>query len=199
MSEAVAEQEQSFAGQKLRPRKRKAKTEKAATPTKKDLEKIEQANEALASVSEVLDPEVPSVITVTMPDGSEREVNIFKCKARQIGYVMKFLAGAFKAMGVDTFSDAAEMTAGLSNPAHLLNLLSGIMDDAIFTAAMLTDIEEKDFMELDLDDALAVVMGVWSVNQAFFLSRVLPIIQGMIGGAELDSPTKALPDMEIST
>lgn len=184
MSEAAeqVEQTQTFAGQKLRPRKRKGKTEKPKVPTKKDLEKIEQANEALANVSEVLDPEIPSVITVTMPDGSEREVNIFKCKARQIGYVMKFLSGAFKMMGVDTFSDAAEMTAGLSNPAKLLNMLSGIMDDAIFTAAILTDLDQNDFMELDLDDALTVVLAVWAVNQAFFLSRILPLIQGMIAG-----------------
>lgn len=195
------EQEQTFAGQKLRSRKRKAKSSgKAKPPTKQDLENVTQAHEALADVSEVLDPEIPSVITVTMPDGSEREVNIFKCKARQIGYVMKFLATAFQAMGVDTFNDAADMTAGLNNPGTLLTLLSGIMDHAITTAAMLTDLDVKDFLELELDDALAIVVAVWSVNQAFFLARVLPVIQGMIGRGELaaGSETKTPSDMEVN-
>lgn len=196
MNEQVAEQEQTFSGQKLRPRKRK--TSKAKPPTDKQLEKVQEANEALAGVSEVLNPEPPSVITVTI-SGEERDVQILKCKARQIGYVMKFLASAFKAMGANTFEDAASMAAGLNNPTNLLTLLSTLMDDALKTASMLTDLPFDDMLELELDDAVAVVLAVWSVNQAFFLSRVLPMIQGVIGRGELDKVSEQTPsDTEIN-
>jgi len=204
MNETAAvepEKEQTFAGQKLRPRKRAKKDKKSAVPTKAEMEKVSEANDALAKVSGVLDPEAPAVIRVTLPDGEELPVQIFKCKARQIGYVMKFLASAFKAMGASTFTDASEMAAGMQNPVTLLTMIADVLDDAIATACLLTDIDEETFKDLELDDAVAIILAVWMINQSFFLTRVLPMITGIMGRGEPEkaaSPEKTPSDMEIS-
>jgi hypothetical protein len=190
MNEAVAAEpvEQTFAGTKLRPRKKKGERKKKVVVTPEEANKAAEANVALADISEVLDPETPAVINVTLPDGTTRDVQIFKCKARQIGYVMKFLASAFKSMGANTFSDATNLAANMQNPALLLGMISDVMDDAITTATRLTDIDEELFKDLELDDALAIILAVWTVNQNFFLARVLPLISGVIGQGE---PEKA--------
>lgn len=181
----------------LRPRKRASKKE-APVPEAVEAE----SNEALVEVSEVLAPETPSVIIVRMDDGSTLDVHVHKCKARQIGYVMRFLANAFKSMGIKDFKEAAGVVERLKDPNNLLNILSDIMEDAISTAAILTDLEEEQFQNLDLDDAVAVMLAVWTVNQAFFSARVLPMIQGIVARGGLDqwiSPDEAQNDSQSNT
>jgi len=178
MSEQVAA-EQTFDGQKLRPRKKKTDKKTPKKRTAQQSAVAAKSAEVLAEVSDVLDDEVPSVIVVTIED-EEREVNIYKCKARQIGHVMKFLASAFKSMGANTFDDASEMAANMQNPSILLTMLGDLMDEAIITSCMLTDIDSETFKDLALDDALAVMLGVCMVNQSFFLARVLPMITGVM-------------------
>ena len=137
-----------------------------------------------------------------MDDGSTRDVQIRKCKARQIGYVMRFLASAFKTMGITDFKEAAGVVERLKDPNQLLNILSDIMEDGIATAALLTDLETDEFHNLDLDDAVAVMLAVWTVNQDFFSARVLPMIQSIMARGGLDkwiSPDKTQNDSQNST
>lgn len=168
----------------LRPRKR-------TTPKKKPAPEAvaEESSEAIQEVAEMLAPDNPSVIEVHLDDGTTRTVQIRKCKARQIGYVMRFLANAFKTMGIKDFKEAKGVVERLKDPNNLLNILSDIMEDAIATAALLTDLESEEFHNLDLDDALAVMLAVWAVNQAFFSTRVLPMIQSIMARGGLDQWT----------
>lgn len=165
----------------LKPRKKRPTPPKPAA-----VEVAEESHEKLAGVSQILAPENPHLIMVHMDDGSTREVKILKCKARQIGHVMRFLASAFKVMGISDISKAKELAGTLQDPNLLLLMISEIMDDAIATAALLTDLELDDFHNLDLDDAVAVTLAVWSVNQAFFLDRVLPMVQSILARGGLD-------------
>ncbi len=167
----------------LKPRKRASKTKPAPPPPE---EVVEQSHEQLAQVSEILAPEDPHTIEVHLDDGTTRQVQIRKCKARQIGHVMRFLASAFKVMGISDISKAKELAGTLQDPNLLLLMISEIMDDAIATAALLTDLELDDFHNLDLDDAVAVTLAVWAVNQAFFSERVLPMIQSIMARGGLD-------------
>lgn len=182
----------------LKPRR----TRKAAPPKPVPDEVVEQSHEQLAEVSRILEPEDPHVIEVHLDDGTTREVQIRKCKARQIGHVMRFLASAFKVMGITDIAKAKDLAGKLQDPNLLLLMISEIMDDALATAALLTDLELDDFHNLDLDDAVAVTLAVWSVNQAFFLARVLPMIQSIMARGGLDkwiSPEQTQDDTSTST
>jgi hypothetical protein len=185
----------------LRPRKRASKA-KPAAPAPEEI--LQESNEELVKVSDILAPEDPAIITVHLDSGETRDVQIRKCKARQIGYVMRFLANAFKITGITDFKQAAQAAEALQDPNVLLNVLSDIMEDAIATAAQLTDLTVDEFHELDLDDAVAVMLAVWTVNQSFFSARVLPMIQNIMARGGLDqwtSPAKTPSDTEsdIST
>ncbi len=168
----------------LKPRKR-AKAKPAPVPE----EVIQESHEALVNVSEILAPEDPQTIEVHLDDGTTRIVQIRKCKARQIGYVMRFLANAFKTTGITDFKEAKRAAETLKDPNVLLNVLSDIMEDAIATAAQLTDLNVDEFHNLDLDDAVAVMLAVWAVNQSFFSARVLPMIQNIMARGGLDQWT----------
>lgn len=174
---------------KVDPKKpRKRKNRKLATPEEEQNEA--QSMEELAKVSDAMDLDARHVVNITSADGSDVEVEIYKCKARQLGHVMRFLALAFKEMKIENMEDAEQMTVKLSNPGNILAVISGIVDEAMETACMLTSLDAETMAELEIDAMLAVIVGVWTVNQAFFLSRVMPQISQLIsGGVDPDTST----------
>lgn len=178
----------------LRPRKKKAaivkEAEQAAAIAAKQ---VLEANDALANVSELLDPDEPHTITVVV-EGEEVVVKIMKCKARQIGLVMRFLAQAFRVLGIDNFEEAESIGERLRDPQTALTILCDITDEAIATAAVMTDLDPEKFNDLELDDALALVLAVWTVNQAFFSTRVLPMISGIMARGGLDESKLTKPE-----
>jgi hypothetical protein len=182
------EQVQVIGGIPLKPRKRAstAPTKKAAKK-KKALTEKEQANEEasmeeLAKISDVLDPDAANVVNIIGPDGDPLEVEIYKCKARQLGNVMRFLSHALSELNIENMKDAEDMMDKLNHPGRILSLLGNVVDEAMDVAATMSSIDAETMRELDVDDALGVVMGVWLVNQAFFLQRVMPMIQNLTGG-----------------
>jgi hypothetical protein len=176
----------------LRPRKKRDKAtiqKEAEAAAKKAATEVLEANEALATVSKVLDPDEPFAIDVTV-NGEIVKAKVLKCKARQIGSVMRFLASAFNVLGITDFEEAAQAGERLKDPTTALRVVSEITDEAMQTAALMTDLPYEQFEELDLDDALALILAVWSLNQAFFLTRVLPMISDIMGRGELGKLTK---------
>jgi hypothetical protein len=184
----MEEQTHNVGGIPLKPRKRVSKStgkkkQKKAALTEKEQANEEASLEELASIAEMLDPDAPNCVTVTLPDGGPLEVDIYKCKARQLGSVMRFMAHALTEMKIENMKDAEDMVTQLNSPGRILALLGGVVDEAMEVAATMTSIDIETMHELDVDEALGVVMGVWIVNQAFFLQRVMPMISNLTGGA----------------
>lgn len=157
-----------------------------------------ESAEQMAEVSELLTSRTPPVITVTLENGDTREVKILRCKARQIGYVIRFLASAFKTMGIKDFKKAEKVAEQLKDPQVAFTVLAEVMDDAIATTALLTDMGADDFHELEVDDALAIMLAVFAVNRAFFSTRVLPMVRDLLARGGLDSNNSSSKTPESS-
>lgn len=131
-----------------------------------------EVTQAIADTAEVLNDQITKV---EIGEGEDRRVvEILKCKVRQIGLVLTFLSQLFEKLGVNKLGQVASQD--LENPTVLLNLVAESSDDVFAVATSLCSLEREEFDELDVDDALKVMLAIWEVNQSFFSERVLPLL-----------------------
>jgi divalent metal cation (Fe/Co/Zn/Cd) transporter len=109
---------------------------------------------------------------VTLADGAT--VEIYKCKTKQVGLVLKLASSVMRELGFTTFN---EVKISLDNPANIADMLASVSDDVFTVAAELCSLSYEAFMDLAVDDALHVVIAIFELNKDFFLQRVLPLVQ----------------------
>lgn len=112
-------------------------------------------------------------VSITLSDG--REIQIYKCKTKQVGMVLKLVASLFEQMGIKVLGEIPKLD--LENPTILLQLIANSTFSLFSVAVELCSIESLEkFEELDVDDSLAIMLKEFEVNKSFFLTRVLPMI-----------------------
>lgn len=125
--------------------------------------------EATAKEADVLN-EITNMVTLTTGE----DVAILKCKVKQIGIVLRFLSYLMKAIGMKDLNDQPDMD--LSNPAELMMLIADGSDHIYPVASSLCSLSQAEFENLEVDDAMAVMMAEWELNRGFFLQKVLPML-----------------------
>ncbi|RLA05773.1 MAG: hypothetical protein DRQ47_00340, partial [Gammaproteobacteria bacterium] len=113
---------------------------------------------------------VQEVITLT--DG--QSVIIYKCKVKQIGVVLRFLAFLMKSIGMKDLNDQPSMN--LSNPAELMMLIADGSDKIYPVACSLCSLDIEQFEDLEIEDAMAIMLKEWDINKDFFLQKVMPML-----------------------
>ena len=119
--------------------------------------------------------------TVTLSTGET--VVIYKCKLKQIGSVLRFIAYMLKAMGMKDINDKPEVD--LSNPTKLMMLIADGADHIYPLVASLCSLSLEQLENLDIEDALDIMTAEWDLNKDFFLQKVMP----MLGASQTTSPT----------
>ncbi len=139
-------------------------------------------NEMLEETVEVLAQNKKEVITLS--DGTE--VEIFKCKTRNIGSLLRLVSHLFAELEVDSTDKIPDLK--LSNPINLLQLIAKFSEQVFPVAAQLCSIQdEKEFDDLYIDDAVAIIVKEVEVNKPFFLNQVLPYLNGLMGDIGQDT------------
>ena len=129
-------------------------------------------NEAIndtAKEADVLNNIQQSVVLTT-----GEEVTIYKCKVRQIGDVLRFLAFLMKEIGMKDLTDTPTMN--LSNPTELMMLLADGSEQIYPVAASLCSLNVDQFKDLEIEDAMDIMMAEWDLNKSFFLQKVMPML-----------------------
>lgn len=109
---------------------------------------------------------------ITLSDGST--VTIHKCKVRQIGEVLRFLAYLMREIGMKDLNDQPSMD--LNNPTELMMLVANGSDKIYPVASSLCSLTLDEFIDLEIDDAMAIMMREWDLNKGFFLQKVMPML-----------------------
>ena len=138
---------------------------KSATKTEVD------AASAMAEKAKVMTGVVEDAIS--LKDGTE--VEIYKCKAKNIGRVMDFIAFIMTEMKIDSFGDMPT-EIDLKDPNLILPLLTKAAARIIYLSADLCSLSKEEVEELELDDMIKLVTAQFEVNKDFFLKNVLPSV-----------------------
>ena len=124
-------------------------------------------------------------ITVELKDGTE--VEIFKCRAKNIGRVMDFIGFIMTEMKIEYFGNKPK-EVDFMKPEMVLPLLTKASSRLIYLSADLCDMKVEDVEDLELDDMITLVMKQFEVNKDFFLKSVLPRV-GLSQTVESSSTT----------
>jgi hypothetical protein len=122
------------------------------------------------SANTIAEKEEPRV--VTLKDG--RTVQIMKCQVRNLGTIMDVIVYVFDELASDKDKGKGILDLRSIPHAQILKLIANGSDKLFKAVASLTTMSIKELENLELDDAIDIVMAVWEVNQAFFLKAVLP-------------------------
>lgn len=115
-----------------------------------------------------------------------KEVQVNKATAAQLYLILDLLRVMAIHLKVESFDNLEEMVKSIENPIDFLGMLSGSMDRMLALVVELCDIGEETVNKgLDLDDLLLIVWAEWKVNENFFMTRLLPMIQRLGTGSEL--------------
>ena len=143
---------------------KKVEAKKPETP-KEDKSAIEAAK----TVGE----QIPT--SITLDDG--REVAINKCKVKHLGTVLRLVSDVIDALGINDFKKAEEGAAKIDDPSFIMTLITEHIEQFARSVAMLTSLSDEEFEDLELDDAMLVVVAAYRVNESFLSSKVLPIVR----------------------
>lgn len=129
--------------------------------------------------------------TVTLSTGET--VVIHKCKLKQMGSILRFIAYMLKAMGMKDISDKPDID--LSNPTELMMLVADGADHIYPVVASLCSLTLEQLEDTDIEDALDIMMAEWDLNKDFFLQKAMP----MLGAGQAKSPTSKASKKKRST
>ena len=110
-------------------------------------------------------------LTLSLKDGTE--VDIYKCRAKNVGRVMDFIAFVMKEMNIENFGEMPS-DVDFTDPKLLLPLLTKAASRIIYLSADLCSLNHEEVSDLELDDMIILVTRQFEVNKGFFLKNVLP-------------------------
>lgn len=130
---------------------------------------MSEHTKATAADADVLN-NTPQVLTLTTGE----EVTIHKCKVKQIGIVLNFLAYLMKSIGMKDLND--KPAVDLTDTTEIMTLIVNGTPQIYPVSVSLCSLNMEQFEDLEIDDAMAIMMAQWELNQAFFLQKILPML-----------------------
>lgn len=131
--------------------------------------------DAVINAASVIE-EKSAVVTVTLEMGTV--VSIRKCKVKDTSSALRLMKVLFDTVGIKRLSDVA--TLDLENIDTILQLIANAQEPLFAIAADLSGMTEAEFDELEIDDAIRIILKAFEVNKRFFLDRVLPLVQSAL-------------------
>lgn len=105
-------------------------------------------------------------------------VEVYKCKVRQLTKVSAFLKIVLKELGV-TNVESQELKIDLNDPNTYLVLFDNCYDATIELIVSLCSLSEEELDDLELDMLIDLIMKIFEVNKTFFSNRVMPLLSGL--------------------
>ena len=102
-------------------------------------------------------------------------VNIYKCKVRQLVKVSAFLKVLLKQLGIDNV-ESQELKINLNDPNTYLVLFDNCRDATLDLITSLCSLNREELDDLELDMMIDLVKKIFEVNKSFFLNRVMPLL-----------------------
>lgn len=142
---------------------------------------------AVAQTMDTLTDDGSEVTEVKLTTGIR--VDIYRCKVKNLGALLEFVSFMFEQLGVTDLDKATgtHLQEALGNPASILQLIAKSADKVHGIAIQLCSLEESEYMELDIDDMIAVIKAEWELNYSFFLNRVMPQAVTLLPAAPVES------------
>jgi hypothetical protein len=152
--------------------------------------------DAWAATMEATGKGVAPAITIS----TGKEVQIKKATAAQLYLIVDLIKQVALHLKITNFNDIADAVATIENPVDFLSMVGGSIDRLLDLVAALCDLNEQTIKEgVDLDDLLLIVWAEWQVNQHFFMTRLLPLIQKLDTGGLLLEQVESDPIPEGSS
>lgn len=124
---------------------------------------------------------------VTLPSG--KEVQVYVCKTKHLPILLRLLSTVFEPLNLklSTRPKPGEIAMLLDDVGFLLNLVAANFPLIVEAARTLTELNEDDVQELDIDDLVAVIDGIIRRNYDFFTQRLLPALEKYLPAQLLES------------
>ena len=110
----------------------------------------------------------------TVALGSGVTVEVYKCKARNVGTILSLALHIMEEMHIKTLGDLPDIN--MKDPSFFLQLISKTSDRLYVAAEELCGLSYEEILDLELDDAIKLILQVVTVNKDFFLQKVMPIL-----------------------
>lgn len=110
---------------------------------------------------------------------SGEAVEVYKCKVRQLPQISKLIGILVKELGVESIS-SSEVTLNLDDPSVYFTLFDKCEEAVLEVISSLCSLDKDQIEELDLAEAIELILCIVKLNRDFFLNRALPLIKRLM-------------------
>jgi len=110
---------------------------------------------------------------VTLKNG--REVEIYKCKTKNIGMILQLVSKVLHDLGVKDTSGT--VAVDLNDPSVIMKTMASSSANVLEAMGELCSMPLEEINELEIDDTLKILIQIIEVNKDFFLRNVLPLVR----------------------
>lgn len=103
------------------------------------------------------------------------EVEIYKCKVRQLTKVSTFLKVVLQELGINNI-ESQDLKIDLNDPNTYLVLFDNCRNATLELIVSLCSLDREELEDLELDMMIDLVKKIFEVNKSFFLNRVMPLL-----------------------
>jgi hypothetical protein len=135
---------------------------------------VEQQAETVFPVSPLME--------VTSYDNQIKTVTIRKVTLRTMKPAIEYLNKIMNLLEVNEKTKTKGGGLNLRDPKIILKLISEMQEDTVKVLAAHCDLAYEEFLDLDIDQSVALAIRIFEVNRDFFTARVLPLIAPMLPG-----------------
>lgn len=158
-----------------------AKALREAQERGEDVQQASEPKNAYEQLDELYSVGKPLILE-SYTGTEDHKVYVQKCKMKDMGKIIRFaktvIAEVNKLREIDQSQDVDEVDQN----DIILTLLANNLDEVFDLAFELCSIKERsDLDELNMDDGVELILAIIEVNKHFFIQKVLPLIQKVIG------------------
>lgn len=127
---------------------------------------------AVEQMSDTVEKLTAPTRTVTLSNGTK--VDIYKCKLKHFARVVTFVRDVFNALGITREEDANKLD--FDDLPTMLDVIAGQVESLTEVTSMMCSLPKDKVEELEMDDALAVMVAIVELNRDFFMNQVMKVI-----------------------
>ena len=145
-----------------------------AKVTKKGVNPVKDLAETATVLANASDPKI------TLRDGTV--VTVYKCRAKDVGTVMELMAFVMEEFHITKLGDLPDIN--LEEPSTLMQLIAKSSDRLYLVAGDLCSLSYQQVCDLELDEAIKLLMSIVTLNMDFFSRQVMPMVAVLMPKSE---------------
>lgn len=106
-------------------------------------------------------------------------VDVYKCKVKQLGKISALLRLVFEELGVKSVEDP-EPSINLNDPKVYFVLFEKCEQATLDVISALCSLSKEQVEDLDIAEAIELLLCIFMLNKDFFLKRALPVIRSLM-------------------